>query len=65
MAYEHWSLGDIAFDKIDTTKVTPALLEVVKAAALVEFGHIVRHTADGSLIGHSGSSGRARRRAGR
>lgn len=52
MAYEHWTLDDIAFDQIDKSKVTPGLLEVVKAAALVEFGgneyaaHLCRVFAD-------------------
>lgn len=52
MTYSHWTLADIAFDQIDRSKVTPALIEVVKAAALVEFGgndyadHLCRVFAD-------------------
>ena len=56
MTYVHWSLDDIAYDRIDKSKVTPGLLEVVKAAALVEFGgndyadHLCRVFADDALF---------------
>ena len=32
----HWSLGDIPWDRFDASRVEPAALDIVKAAALVE-----------------------------
>ncbi len=37
MAYVHWHMEDIPWDKLDTSKADDDLLQVVKAAALVEY----------------------------
>ncbi len=36
MPYDHWSLSDIAWDRLTPTRVSSELLETVKTAALVE-----------------------------
>jgi rubrerythrin len=37
-AYVHWKISDLPWDRLDPAKVTPDLLQVIKAAALVEYG---------------------------
>lgn len=37
-SYKRWDIEDLSWDKIDRTKVSPDLLKVIKAAALVEYG---------------------------
>lgn len=37
MAYKHWTIEELPWDKLDPSKVPAALLEVIKAAALVEY----------------------------
>ncbi len=37
MAYKHWTLDDIPWDRFDRTKVDPDQVKVVKAAAMVEY----------------------------
>jgi len=37
MAYEHWTVESFPWEKLDKSKVTPDLLKIVKAAALVEY----------------------------
>lgn len=37
MAYKHWTIEDLPWDKFDASKVSPELLQVIKAAALVEY----------------------------
>lgn len=40
MAYTHWTLESLPWDKLDVSKVDPDTLKVAKAAALVEYnGH--------------------------
>lgn len=36
MAYKHWTLDDIPWDRFDGSRVDPEILRVVKAAAMVE-----------------------------
>lgn len=36
-AYQHWKISDLPWDKLDPSKVSPDLLKVIKAAALVEY----------------------------
>lgn len=36
--YVHWKIADLPWDRLDPAKVNSDLLEVVKAAALVEYG---------------------------
>ncbi len=36
--YVHWKISDLPWDTLDPSKVTPDLLQVIKAAALVEYG---------------------------
>lgn len=36
--YKHWKIEDLPWDSLDVSRVTPDLLQVVKAAALVEYG---------------------------
>ncbi len=40
MSLPHWDMNDINYSKIDLSKVTPDLLKVVKAAALVEYNAV-------------------------
>ncbi|ACI99626.1 ferritin-like domain-containing protein [Rhodospirillum centenum] len=41
MAYRHWTIDELPWDRLDPSKVDPAMLKVAKAAALVEYnGHI-------------------------
>ena len=35
---EHWTIEGLPWDKLDANKVNPELLEIIKAAALVEYG---------------------------
>jgi len=37
MAYEHWKIEELPWDKLDPSKVDADLLKVIKAAALVEY----------------------------
>jgi len=37
-AYKHWTIAELPWDKLDPSKVSPDLLMVIKAAALVEYG---------------------------
>lgn len=37
MAYEHWKIEDMPWDRLDPSKVDEDLLKVIKAAALVEY----------------------------
>lgn len=37
MAYVHWKIADLNWDRLDPSKVTPDLLKIIKAAALVEY----------------------------
>jgi rubrerythrin len=37
MAEKHWDLDDIKWDTFDSSKVDPGILQVVKAAAMVEY----------------------------
>jgi len=37
MAYEHWKIEDLPWDRLDPSKVDEDLLKVIKAAALVEY----------------------------
>ncbi|HET8726148.1 MAG TPA: acyl-ACP desaturase [Alphaproteobacteria bacterium] len=37
MAYRHWTLDDIPWDKFDRAKVDPDQLKIAKAAAMVEY----------------------------
>lgn len=36
--YKHWTIQGLSWDKLDPSKVSPDLLKVIKAAALVEYG---------------------------
>lgn len=36
--YKHWQIADLPWDSLDPSRVKPELLEVIKAAALVEYG---------------------------
>ena len=38
MAYVHWKIEDMPWDKLDPSKVDEDLLKIIKAAALVEYG---------------------------
>ncbi len=40
MSLPHWDMNDIDYSKIDRTKITPDLVMVVKAAALVEYNAV-------------------------
>lgn len=40
MSLPHWDMNEIDYSKIDMSKVTPDLLKVVKAAALVEYNAV-------------------------
>lgn len=37
MAYKHWSLDDLPWDQVDPRTVDPDTLQIIKAAALVEY----------------------------
>lgn len=37
MAYRHWTLDDIPWDRFDRSKVDPEVVKIIKAAAMVEF----------------------------
>ena len=37
MAYEHWKIEDMPWDRLDPSKVDADLIKVIKAAALVEY----------------------------
>jgi len=37
MQKEHWKIEELPWDRLDPSKVTPDLLQVIKAAALVEY----------------------------
>ncbi len=37
MAYRHWTLDDIPWEKFDRSKVDPEVVKIIKAAAMVEF----------------------------
>jgi len=40
MAYQHWSVEELPWEKLDPSTVDPEVLKIVKAAALVEYnGH--------------------------
>ena len=34
---KHWTLDDIAWDKLDRSKVDPEMVRLIKAASLVEY----------------------------
>ncbi len=36
--YKHWAVADLSWDRLDPSKVSPDLLKIIKAAALVEYG---------------------------
>ena len=38
LPYKHWKLEDLPWEALDPAAVPPALLNVIKAAALVEYG---------------------------
>lgn len=40
MSLPHWDMNDIDYSKIDRSKVTPDLVKIVKAAALVEYNAV-------------------------
>lgn len=40
MSLPHWNMDDIQWDKLDRSKITPDLVKVVKAAALVEYNAV-------------------------
>lgn len=40
MSLPHWDMNEIDYSKIDLSKVTPDLIKVVKAAALVEYNAV-------------------------
>ena len=37
LPYKHWKMEDLPWDRLDPSKVSPDLLKVIKAAALVEY----------------------------
>lgn len=37
MAYKHWTLDDLPWERFDASKVDPELLKIIKAAAMVEY----------------------------
>ncbi len=37
MAYRHWTLDDIPWDRFEPAKVDPEIVKIIKAAAMVEF----------------------------
>ncbi|PZQ47239.1 MAG: rubrerythrin family protein [Micavibrio aeruginosavorus] len=40
MSLPHWDMNEIHWDRLDRSKITPDLLKVVKAAALVEYNAV-------------------------
>ncbi len=37
MAYEHWTIEGLPWEQLDTSRINPDLLSIIKAAALVEY----------------------------
>jgi rubrerythrin len=40
MSLPHWDMNDIDYSKIDRSKITPDLVKIIKAAALVEYNAV-------------------------